>query len=338
MKRKLVVADLSNIEGRMLAWVSDEQWKLLAFRAYDAGTGPDLYNVTAVSIIGGDPWKVEKKNRNVFGKVPDLASGYMGGVAGYQTFAHAYGVRMADYWDVIQKMIDPVHVSKARDNLEKWGRPQLESLEIDEIEWLASETCKLAWRARHPATVAFWYALQDAARNAIRAWGTIFEAGPYIRVRCVRNHNQRWMVVQLPSGRFLTYFDPVLYYKGKPLAHPENLSDRELRDCDLSYMGEASEQGKTTRQWTRVFTHGGKMTGNVCQTLARDILAPALLDAEKKGYVPVLTVHDEIITETPDTPDFNVAGLTKILATNPPWAKGLPLAAAGFEAYRYKKD
>lgn len=318
--RKLEVADLSNIEGRMLAWVSGEHWKLKAFREFDAGTGPDLYNVTAVSIIGGDPWKVDKKNRNVFGKVPDLASGYMGGVAGYQTFARAYGVRMADYWDVIQSMIDAAHVSKARENLDKWGRAQLDSLEISELEWVASETCKLAWRARHPATVKFWYALQDAAKSAITNWDAIFSVGEFIKVRGVTHKGQRWLVVKLPSGRFLTYFDP------------------RLIDNSITYMGEAAEEGKTSRNWTRIWTHGGKMTGNVCQTLARDILAPALQVAEDRGYVPVLTVHDEIITEAPDTAEFTSDGLAEILATNPAWSTGLPLAAAAFEAYRYKKD
>lgn len=320
-RNKLAVADLSNIEGRVLAWIAQEHWKLKAFREYDAGTGPDLYNITAVSIIGGDPWKVEKKNRNAFGKVPDLASGYQGGVAGYQTFARAYGLKMSDFWDTIQKMIAPEHVAQAWENLAAWGRPQLESLEISEIEWVASETCKLAWRARHPATKKFWYDLGNAAKSAIRNPGTIFTAGPLIKLRVVDHKGFRWLVVRLPSGRFLTYFGP-------------HLTD----DGSIAYWGEAAEEGKTTRQWVRVFTHGGKMTGNCCQTIARDILVPAMFQAEKEGYLPVLSVHDEVLTEVPNTDEFSSGRLVEILSAGTEWTKGLPLAAAGFEAYRYKKE
>lgn len=339
MRKKLIVADLANIEGRMLSWVSDEEWKLKAFREYDTilgidgkghkiRKGPDLYNVTAVSILGGDPWTVNKKNRNVFGKVPDLASGYMGGVAGYQQFAKAYGVRMADHWDVIQQAVGDELIEKAYANLEEFGRRQLHSLNdgkgISELEWLASEACKLAWRKRHPKTVKFWYALQDAARNSINEWGRVFEVGQHIRVKCGNHKGQRWMRVALPSGNYLTYFEPELLDDG--------------RRGTITYMGEASEDNSTKRVWTRIFTHGGKMTGNVCQTLARDVLMPGLLEAERQGYMPVLSVHDEALTETPDTPDYTADGLVKILATNPPWSRGLPLAAEGFETYRYYKD
>ena len=59
---------------------------------------------------------------------------------------------------------------------------------------------------------------------------------------------------------------------------------------------------------------------------------------EQAGYRIVLTVHDEVICEAPDIPEFNPGRLSALLAANPPWADGLPLAAAGFEAHRYRKD
>jgi DNA polymerase len=52
----------------------------------------------------------------------------------------------------------------------------------------------------------------------------------------------------------------------------------------------------------------------------------------------VLTVHDELVTEPVDVPEFTAEGLSAILATNPSWAPGFPLAAKGFESYRYRKD
>lgn len=318
--KKLAVADLSNIEGRVLAWVAGEAWKLDAFRAYDAGTGPDLYCVTAGIITGVDPWKVEKSIRNSIGKVSDLASGYGGGCAGYQNFAQAYGVKLADYWDILQQTVNPALIQKAIDNLATWGASGPADLEISTTEWLASEACKLAWRARHPATVKFWYGLGDAMKSAIRSWGTIHSVGQYIKVKGVNHAGNRWLVVRMPSGRFLTYFQPRLTTEG------------------ITYMGEASEDGKTSRHWTSVYTHGPKVTGNICQTIARDILALGMARSEELGYLPVLTVHDEIITEVPDNCDYSSKGLAEILSTNPEWALDLPLAAAGFEGYRYRKD
>jgi DNA polymerase len=49
-------------------------------------------------------------------------------------------------------------------------------------------------------------------------------------------------------------------------------------------------------------------------------------------------VHDELITETPDDPAYNPDGLAALMSAIPSWSMGLPLAAAGFETHRYKKD
>ncbi len=78
--KKLVIADLSNIEGRVLAWLAGETWKIEAFKAYDRGEGHDLYKVTAGKILGKDPTDVTKEERQLQGKVPELSGGYGGGV------------------------------------------------------------------------------------------------------------------------------------------------------------------------------------------------------------------------------------------------------------------
>ncbi|EPP3887222.1 DNA polymerase, partial [Enterobacter hormaechei] len=89
--KKLVVSDLSNIEGRKLAWLACEQWKLDAFREYDEGTGPDLYKLAYARAFNISPDDVDKYQRQI-GKVMELGLGFGGGVAAFLTFALVYGL------------------------------------------------------------------------------------------------------------------------------------------------------------------------------------------------------------------------------------------------------
>ena len=77
---------------------------------------------------------------------------------------------------------------------------------------------------------------------------------------------------------------------------------------------------------------------NCTQAFARDVLAWNMPTLDAKGYRIVLSVHDELLTETPDTDEYSSDTLAAHMSTVPPWAEGLPLAAAGFETTRYRKD
>ena len=74
------------------------------------------------------------------------------------------------------------------------------------------------------------------------------------------------------------------------------------------------------------------------QAIARDVLAANMPRIEDAGYEIVLTIHDEVVSEAPDTPEFTHEQLSQLLATNPEWAPDLPLAAGGFSALRFRKD
>jgi DNA polymerase len=67
-------------------------------------------------------------------------------------------------------------------------------------------------------------------------------------------------------------------------------------------------------------------------------MAHGMALAEAAGFRIVLTVHDELLTEVPIGGTCTVERLCGLMSRRPAWAPGLPLAAAGFSARRYRKD
>ena len=91
-----------------------------------------------------------------------------------------------------------------------------------------------------------------------------------------------------------------------------------------------------THGWCRQDTYGGSLTENIVQAIARDMCACGMLNAERSGYTVVLSVHDEVVSETPF--DFgSVEDFTRQICRLPQWAAGLPLAAEAWRGRRYRK-
>ena len=309
--KKLVVADLSNIEGRDQAWLANEEWKLKAFRDFDEGNGPDLYKLAYSKSFGVAPDKVSKDQRQV-GKVQELALGYEGGVGAFATFAGAYGIDLEDLAIKVLELADEELVAKADKFLEWTIKDKRPRYGLSDDAFVACDVLKRAWRDAHPNISGYWGRLKNAVVQALYTRGQTYTTLG-LKIKAAKS----WLLITLPSGRSLCYPSPKI-----------------MEDGSITYMG----VDQFTRKWTRIYTHGGKLFENLCQAIARDVMAANMPLIEAAGYQIVLTVHDEIIAEAPDSPEYNVDHMASLLATPPSWAQDMPLAAAGFETYRYRKD
>lgn len=349
---KFVVADYSNVEGRGLAWLAGEETALDTFRA-----GLDIYCVTAGKMFGMDPDDIKKNFKEIrqIGKACELGLGYEGGVGAFVTFAKNLGLDLIE----MAKTMDgtfPDHIWSATARGYEWARIQeakrpphpgekddRPSYILGKKVWRTCDAIKRMWRESHPETVAFWRDLKDGILAAVRNPGREFWAGAHLRrngERAIRiwrtvefDSSGRkvpgwWLCVELPSGRILSY--PGI---GVSVTKETDEDGRVNTNVRIKYQGE----NQLTRQWTTLYTHGGKACENIVQALCRDLLAYAMINVEGGGYPIVLSVHDELVCETPDTPDYTVPELEKLMCALPEWAEGFPLVAEGAEMKRYAK-
>lgn len=175
------------------------------------------------------------------------------------------------------------------------------------------------WRAANPRIRDLWYAVEEAALQAMHTAQPQAIRGLIFRYEGDVIYGQSFLTVQLPSGRKLYYPKPFLQENqfGRPAIHYYSV-------------------GQQTRKWDVDSTYGGKMTENIVQAIARDCLAETLKRIAAVGLRVVFHVHDEVIIDAPM--ETTVDQVCAIMATPIPWAPGLILKGAGFESSYYMKD
>lgn len=175
------------------------------------------------------------------------------------------------------------------------------------------------WRQANPNIVRLWTAIESAAIRAIKT-------GQAVTIRRGIVVDYRWgcLLITLPSGRTLCY----------PRARVGvEVGDGWRGDHDsIEYEG----TNQLTRKWEVVRTYGGKLTENVVQAIARDILGEVLLRAHDTGLDVVFHVHDEIVVDAAE--GQTLADVEQIFSTPIEWCQDLPLRGAGYTTPYYLKD
>jgi DNA polymerase len=193
-----------------------------------------------------------------------------------------------------------------------WGYAEAMHISMtqEEAHW-AVET----FRNTYHEVVALWRKTEKAALLAIES-GMDYSTGRVV-FRALPN---KLLYLTLPSGRRLHYIRPQIETE-------EGWSSKKL-----SYEGNLI--GKT---WGRKRAYGGLWTENICQSIARDVLAAGMLRAKEAGFTLVGSTHDEIIALEDKNSSLNLSLLKDMMTAPIDWAPGLLLDADGFTDEVYRK-
>lgn len=175
------------------------------------------------------------------------------------------------------------------------------------------------WRGSNDNIVKLWATLETAAVKAIRT-------GEDVRINRGIVVGRKWgmLTITLPSGR-------TLCYPRVSIGIERNdgwRGDHEI----IEYEG----TNQTKKKWGKIRTYGGKLTENVVQAIARDILGIVILRAREAGLPVVFHVHDEIVVEA--APGQTLEQVEALFSKPISWCTDLPLKGAGYTTPYYLKD
>jgi len=172
------------------------------------------------------------------------------------------------------------------------------------------------WREAHKRISNLWAHMEYCAIKA--AQGTPMN---YNGIKWFMRDD--FLHCQLPSERIISYY--------KPRVTTEKTDYGKYKES-LSFLGTDTY----SKKWKRLETYGGKLTENIIQAIARDILAYGIMHLNGK-YLVVMHVHDEIVSEIKEGCG-SLEEFIDIMVNLPAWAKGIPLKADGWRGKRYRKE
>ncbi len=188
--------------------------------------------------------------------------------------------------------------------LKSMGAPEL-GVPEEELQPLVD-----AWREANPKIVRFWWAVDRAAKQAIR------ERMTAVVGKLSFEYRGRMLRVAPPSGRELSYVKA-------------RLETGVYGNEAIVYQGTGPD-----KKWDRVETYGPKLVENITQAVSRDLLAEAMRRLWQYGIVG--HVHDEVIIEADE--GVTVGEICEEMSRPAEWLPGLKLRAEGYECQTYRRE
>ena len=178
------------------------------------------------------------------------------------------------------------------------------------------ETVNL-WRKSNKNIVRLWDTVEKAVLAAIST-GEEKEINRGIKIKV----QEKILSIVLPSGR--------------PICYPYPCTREELCKQGVDDIISYCSTNQVTKKWELTDTYGGKLTENIVQAIARDILGVILLRASERSLDVVFHIHDEIIVEA--KPGQTLQSVEALFSEPIAWCQDLPLKGAGYSTPYYLKD
>lgn len=356
--KEYLIVDYSSVEARGVMWLAGEEEGIKALKE------GDIYCAMASVIFGYEVFKDQHPAERQLGKAVILGAGYQMGYVKFLVTIEKDGISLSEA--LVRKLLG--------DRFEEYktaiaaDAPAITRAGlVVKDKWIALIGAKFlidSYRNKYAKVRNLWREIESAARDAMK--------NPYERIRCEKVEWEYdpladFLYCYLPSGRCINYPGATLDIAYTLVVTGRNKKGREVKarlqvdslegSIKKDFVDNLRAKGyridsDEPEVWTtekisyiktdksgmskKTATYGGKIVENCVQGICRDILAEALQRAEERGFNPIISVHDEIICETP-VGEKKLKDLEEILCESPSWAEGFPIAAEGFQCLRYRK-
>jgi DNA polymerase len=318
--KKIVLADFSSVENRVLAWESGCEAMMNVYKA-----GKDPYIDFAARMEGLDYAEVTAELRQQ-AKPAVLGSGF--GLGGGQlvrkcTCSNGHPKHVWNVKPEFEFGTCPVCSKEAKAGLVVktglWRYAEMMGIDLSQDQATAQVE---AFRDTFMEVASFWYYLEEAYAACVSK-----RRNQYINSTLGSKLTFAWrdpaLRIVLPSGRELVY--PNAYVR----------TERNQFGGKKLTLGFEASRGSS---WGVHNTYGGRLCENITQAIAVDLLVDAMVRAEAdKGLEIVGHTHDELICLADENDKTALSRLIGYMTVVEPWAEGLPMAADGYEGKRYVK-